>query len=219
MTDSIQSDAQRIRIGLVADSHGNVDYLVLAGERLMGQHGVDRIFHLGGGSRDVEEVINFKKKMMRGTEEYGDDAFLSDVADFLKTSSGAGGDELADYRKKWTVVHDEGVGGEPEKIVDMIGSHIALALHDPATLDADDLANSSLILHGKMARAGVVEKKKRWFLCPGHLRDKEHEGRPASFGVLEIAPKAAKLSIYGVGGELLQEFPIVLEKKGKLTVK
>jgi predicted phosphodiesterase len=206
------------KIGLVADSHGNVDYLVLAAERLFGQHRVDRIFHLGGGSKDVEEVIAFKKKMLRGTEEYGDDAFLSDVADFLGAASG-GPDELANYRKKWVVVHDEGVEGVPEKVVDLIGSHIALALHDPLTVTAEDLSNSVLIFHGKIGRYGVVEKKKRWFLCPGHLRDKEFEGRAATFAVLEIVPKGARLAVYNVGGELVKEFPLSLEKKGKMTVK
>lgn len=210
-----------MKIGLVADSHGNLDYLVLAAERLISQLHVDRVFHLGGGSRDVEEVIAFKKKMVRGTEEYGDDAFLSDVADFLTATGGAPaeGDEIAEFRKKWTVVSDDGVDGAPEKVVDLIGSHITLALHDPLTVTADDLQNAVLILHGKMGRFGVMEKRKRWFLCPGHLRDKEFEGRPATFAVLEIVPKQARLLVYGIAGELVQEFPINLEKKGKMTVK
>ncbi len=209
-----------MKIGIVADSHGNVDYLVLAAERLLGQHGVDRIFHLGGGSKDVEEVIAFRKKMVRGTEEYGDDAFLSDVADFLAASGGgAEGDEISEFRKRWVVVHDEGIEGAPEKIVDLIGSHITLALYDATTCTADDLQNAVIILHGKIGRAGVMEKKKRWFLCPGHLRDKEFEGKPATFGVLEVVPKLARMQIYGVGGELVQEFPLNLEKKGKMTVK
>lgn len=208
-----------MKIGLVADSHGNVDYLVLAAERLVGQHAVDRIFHLGGGSRDVEEVIAFKKKMLRGTEEYGDDAFLADVADFLGgQGKGEGGDEISEFKKRWTIVHDEGVEGQAEKIVDMIGSHIALALHDPTQVDAEDVANSVLILHGKLGRHGVVEKKKRFFICPGHLRDKEHEGQPASFAVLEVVPKLARVTVYSMQGELLQEYPLNLEKKGKMTV-
>lgn len=209
-----------MKIGLVADSHGNIDYLVLAAERLVGQHHVDRIFHLGGGSRDLDEVVAFKKKMLRGTEEYGDDAFLADVADFLATTTGdAGADEVAEFRKRWTVVRDEGGDdGKPEKIVDMIGSHITLALHDPTNVDAEDLQNSVLILHGKLGRYGVLEKKKRFFICPGHLRDKEFEGRPASFAVLEIVPKMARVLVYSVNGELLQELPLNLEKKGKMTV-
>lgn len=213
-----------MRIGLVADSHGNVDYLVLASERLVGQHQVDRIFHLGGGSRDVDEVISFKKKMLRGTEEYGDDAFLADVADFLAASGGASaagdaGDEIAQFRKLWTVVHDEGLDGAPEKVVDMLGSHLVIAVHDPGTLVAEDVLNATIILHGKANRHGAVEKKKHWFLCPGHLRDKEFDGRPATFAVLEVVPKSAKMSVFSVGGELVEEFPLVLEKKGKMTVK
>ena len=213
-----------MKIGLVSDSHGNVDYLVLAAERLVGQHGVDRIFHLGGGSRDVEEVIAFKKKMLRGTEEYGDDAFLADVADFLAANNEQGGaaDEISEFRKRWTVVHDEedlGPGTPPEKLVDMVGSHITLALHDPTKVDADDLQNAVLILHGRLGRHGVVEKKKRFFICPGHLRDKEHEGQPASFAVLEVVPKMARVCAYSMQGELLQEYPLNLEKKGKMTVK
>lgn len=218
MSQEEVSGGSPIRIGLVADSQGNIDYLVLAAERLLGQHKVERIFHLGGGSKDVEEVIAFKKKMLRGTEEYGDDAFLSDVADFLASSGGAGtADEISEYRKKWTVVPEEGAA--PGKVVDMIGSHITTALYDPASLNAEDVANSVLILHGRIGRFGAVERKKRWFLCPGHLRDKEFEGRPATFGVLEIVPKHARLCIYGVGGELVQEFPLQLQKTGKMTVK
>lgn len=212
-----------MKIGLVADSHGNVDYLVLAAERLVGQHAVDRIFHLGGGSRDVEEVIAFKKKMLRGTEEYGDDAFLADVADFLAASNeqGAKPDEISEFRKRWTVVHDDddGPATPGEKLMDMVGSHITLALHDPTKVDVDDLTNSVLILHGKLGRHGVVEKKKRFFICPGHLRDKEHEGQPASFAVLEVIPKMARVCAYSMQGELLQEYPLNLEKKGKMTVK
>jgi len=212
-----------VKIGLVADSHGNVDYLVLAAERLVGQHAVDRIFHLGGGSRDVEEVIAFKKKMLRGTEEYGDDAFLADVADFLAASNEqkAQPDEISEFRKRWTVIHDDddGAATPGEKLVDMVGSNIALAIHDPTKVDADDLQNSVLIFHGKLGRHGVVEKKKRFFICPGHLRDKEHEGQPASFAVLEVIPKMARVCAYSMQGELLQEYPLNLEKKGKMTVK
>ena len=211
-----------MKIGLCADSHGNVDYLVLASERMVGQHKVDRIFHLGGGSKDVEEVIAFKKKMLRGTEEYGDDAFLADVADFLAASGGGPGtppDEIAQFKKLWTVVHDEGVDGAPEKVVDMIGSHLVLAVHDPAALVAEDVLNSTIILHGKAERFGALDKKKHWFLCPGHLRDKEYEGRPATFAILEIIPKSARLSVFSITGDLLQEFPLALEKKGKMTVK
>lgn len=210
-----------MKIGLVADSHGNVDYLVLAAERLVGQHAVDRIFHLGGGSRDVEEVIAFKKKMLRGTEEYGDDAFLADVADFLAAGnpSTSGGDEISEFRRRWTVVKDEGGDGQPEKVMDMVGSHITLALHDPAQVDVDDLQNAVLILHGRVGRHGVVEKKKRFFICPGHLRDKEHEGQPASFAVLEVVPRLARVCAYSMQGELLQEYPLNLEKKGKMTVR
>ena len=208
-----------MKIGLVADSHGNVDYLVLAAERLVGQHAVDRIFHLGGGARDVEEFIAFKKKMLRGTEEYGDDAFLADVADFLAASNDAAGagDEISEFRKRWTVVNEE--TPEPEKVMDMIGSHITLALYDPTKVDAEDLQNSVLILHGKLGRHGVVEKKKRFFICPGHLRDQEHEGQPASYAVLEVIPKMARVCAYSMQGELLQEYPLNLEKKGKMTVK
>lgn len=212
-----------MKIGLVADSHGNVDYLVLAAERLIGQHGVDRIFHLGGGSRDVEEVIAFKKKMLRGTEEYGDDAFLADVADFLAASNEQAGapDEISEFRKRWTIVHDDddSAAAPGEKLVDMVGSNITLALYDPTKVDADDLQNSVLIMHGKLSRHGVVEKKKRFFICPGHLRDKEHEGQPASFAVLEVIPKMARVCAYSMQGELLQEYPLNLEKKGKMTVK
>ncbi len=211
-----------MKFGLCADSHGNVDYLVLVSERMVAQHKVDRIFHLGGGSKDVDEVIAFKKKMIRGTEEYGDDAFLSDVADFL-TSTGGGPaaptDEIAQFRKMWTVVNDEGIGGAPEKIVDMAGSHIVLAVHDPSSLVAEDVLNATLILHGRAERFGALEKKKRWFLCPGHLRDKEHEGRAATFAILEVLPKAATMSVFHVTGELVQEFPLALDKKGKMTVK
>ena len=95
----------------------------------------------------------------------------------------------------------------------------ALVAQRVHALDADDLQNSVLILHGKLGRHGVVEKKKRFFICPGHLRDKEHEGQPASFAVLEVIPKMARVCAYSMQGELLQEYPLNLEKKGKMTVK
>ena len=86
------------------------------------------------------------------------------------------------------VVNDEGVGGAPEKIVDMAGSHIMLAVHDPSSLVAEDVLNATLILPGRAARFGPLGQTKLGFLRPVPLRDLQPNGAPAAFAAVGKPP-------------------------------
>lgn len=214
-----------MRVGIVADTHGNMDYLVLATERLLGPLRVDKIFHLGGAYEDVDELFAFKKKLQRGTEEYRDEHFLADVAEFL-AGGGASDedDDLAEYRRKFVRVPEPGCPAYahpdvPNKQVEMIGSQLVLLTYSLQEINREDLLNTNIIFHGSMGRHKVTQKGPKFFVCPGHLRDKEHEGVPATFGLLELDNRQARVSFHSIDGQVADETVLKITKKGKFNIQ
>lgn len=213
-----------MRVGVLANTFGNTDYLVLAAERLLGPLRAEKIFFLGGAYRDLDDLFDFKKKLARGTEEYRDEHFLADVTDFLAGAAGVDAeDDLGDYKKKFMRVPEPGcseyAGDDvPTKQLEMIGSNIVLLVHTAADIVKDDLINSNIIFHAGSPH-GVIQKGKHYFVAPGHLRDKEYEGQPATFALFELDNKTARVTFHGISGDVLSESRLNITKAGKIMVQ
>lgn len=211
-----------MRVGFICDTHGNIDYLVLATERLLGALQAERVFFLGGEYSDIDDLFDFRRKLERGTEEYHDEHFLADVASFLAGESESA--DMVDYRKKFVRVPEPGSPAyadenTPNKMLEMVGGHIVLLVYSPNDIVKDDLLNANIIFHGSTQKRGVVQKGRHYFVCPGHLRDKEHKGRSASFGLFELENGQARITFHSVTGEIVEETVLNITKKGKITVQ
>ena len=211
-----------MRVGFLANTYGNIDYLVLATERLLGALQAERVFFLGGEFTDIDDLFDFRRKLERGTEEYHDEHFLADVASFLAGDGES--DSMADYRKKFVRVPEPGSPAyasekTPNKLLEMVGGNIVLLIHSPNDIVKDDLLNANIIFHGSTHKRGVVKKGNHYFVCPGHLRDKEHEGRAASFGLFELDKGVARVTFHSVSGDIVDETVLNITKKGKITVQ
>lgn len=214
-----------MRVGFIADTQGNIDYLVLAAERLLGPLRAEKIFFLGGAFEDLDELFSFRKKMLRGTEKYNDEHFLADITEFLADQAGVSeGDELAEYRKKFVRVPEPGCAAYqdeevPSKQLEMVGSNIVLLVYRPDDIVKDDLMNASIIFHGAMGKHQVLQKGRHTFVCPGHLKDKENKGVPATFGLFELENRQARITFHDIAGEVVDEHTLSITKKGKITVQ
>jgi hypothetical protein len=61
----------------------------------------------------------------------------------------------------------------------MIEDRIVLVVHDKATLDAEDIANATVIVYGKSDEVLLKRFGPRYFFSPGPLRDRK-------VGILEL---------------------------------
>ena len=106
----------------------------------------------------------------------------------------------------------------PSKQLEMIGSNIVLLIHSAADIVKDDLINSNIIFHAGGKR-GVIQRGKHYFVAPGHLRDKEHEGQAATFALFELDKKSARVTFHGINGDVLSESTLSITKQGKIMVQ
>jgi predicted phosphodiesterase len=131
---------------------------------------------------------------------------------------------MADYRRQFVRVPEPGSPQYADENIanrqlEMVGTNIVLLVHSPSEATPDDLANANLIFHGETGKPQVREDGGKYFICPGHLRDKDHAGAPASFGLFELGNKTARLTFHGIQGDLLDEKTLRITKKGKITVQ
>lgn len=158
-----------MRVGLLADSHGNAALLARCATFLTVQHGAERLFFLGGGVADLQAAVEFMAE------------------------EGVPGPKIS-----WVAGHeDPGYRPESGREIEMVGDLLATLIHDKAELTRDEITNSTLILHGNSTAPALVQIGPRFFITPGHLRGEEFRGEPPSCGLLALGPKAIQFAIFG----------------------
>lgn len=218
-----------MKIGLVADSQGDVDALEHACDFLVEEKGATRIFFLGGRWSDVDDAIQHKREEVRGSTEYGDQDFLADVASFVAKAAAAeaGGvahrlnkTEVEAFASRFTRVPDRDSlayrdPNVPRVLPDMIGDRIAILVHDKGDLTRDDIEPATFLVHGNATAPAVVQIGPRYFVTPGKL-----SGVPErTFGMIELGPKGAELVAFGLDGREVKRVAMALQVKRNLSVK
>jgi hypothetical protein len=214
-----------VKIGLVADSQGDVDALEYACDLLADEKGADRILFLGGRWGDVDELFTRKRGAQRGREDYGDADFLADVAAFIALSSegaGAAGkiarDKVEKFINRFERVPDKASPqyadpAVPRVLPELIGDRIACLVHDKGDLTRDDIERAVFLIHGKSAEPGMVQIGTRFFITPGSLAKVE---RP-SFGLLTWDEEGVQFVAFGLDGRELKRCPIQLVTRRKMS--
>jgi hypothetical protein len=218
-----------VKIGLVADSQGDVDALEHACDLLVDERGAERIFFLGGRWADADELFQRKREERRGRAEYSDVDFLADVASFIAKSAAAeqGGvahrlqkDEIETYIARFARVPDRASFQYRDPAIarilpELVGDKIACLVHDKADLQRDNVETAALFFHGNSAEPNVVQIGPRFFVTPGSLA---HVPRP-SFALLTGEGASMELVALGLDGRELKRFPMSLATRRKMSLR
>jgi predicted phosphodiesterase len=210
-----------VRIGLASDTFGNLPAL----ERALGlfhRAQVDRVFFLGGRAADMDAVLARRAGGSRQAAVPESDAeFLAAVRGALERQVSARKDPLDGriVRVASRACPEYESGKVPRKQVDLVEGRLSCLVHDKADLDRDDISNAALIFHGNAAAAGIVQIGPRCFVTPGHLRTPPPEGRPATFGLVEVTARDLVLTVFSEAGAELRQDRVALSVSGKMSVR
>jgi hypothetical protein len=213
-----------MKIGLLADSSGDIDALDRGTELLLGK-GAERLFFLGGRYPDVDEMILQRRSRRRGSREYSDADFVDDVAAFLGASQGgtrarlAGADEEDKVRSRFSRVpckdsleyRDPKV---PNALVEMVGDLLACLVHDKGDLARDDMVNAVLLFHGKSPEPGVVQIGPRYFMTPGRLTGAAEQ----CCALLEVLPAELRFEGFTLDGKSIKALQFPRGSRNKTTI-
>lgn len=229
-----------MKVGVISDTHGNLAGLLEAYDRLRADPGIAKIFFLGHQYGDIDRLIGVKEALQKAKSKrraQDDDDTMDEglLAGALLSDALAGGkpaprapatrDKLED--PEWIRKHvvriaaaddDEAMQGHASKTdFEMVAGRFICAVHDPRQLQKDDIASASIVLYGHTHIAQADKMSGRYFLNPGHLMERDDQGRAPSYGVLDLGD-APCFRVYDLEGALRQEFPLDLEVKRKFSV-
>ncbi len=212
-----------MRIGLASDCYGNVDDLARAFERFAAE-GIDRIFFLGGRFADVDAAIGHMQERRAAPVHEAEEGFLDVFRVVLAAHAVGPDDETERLRKRIVRVASRAcpeydAGTAPKKLMELLEGHVAWLVHDKSELTRDDIINAPLLFHGNSAQAAVVQIGPRIFITPGHLRSPAPEGRPATFGIVELDPRSVTLIVLGADGSELRRERADLGGRSKMVVR
>lgn len=130
-----------MRIGLLADCHGDPSLLSRCATYLVAQCGAERLYFLGGDYPALDEAL----------AEMEAEGLPEPAVTRVPAKPGP--------------EYEEG----PRTEIEMLGSLLACLVHDKAELTRDEIANVTLIFHGNSAEAAMVRIGPRLFVTPGSL--------------------------------------------------
>ena len=222
-----------MKIGFVSDTHGNLSGLLDIVNYFLEELAVEKVFHLGDYYSDVDELFSLKRSLIKGSTEYTDHDFLSDISHFMSQKITEKSldpqallheDEISRLRRVLVRVPEAGnplfVAGEiPKATLEMIGDRIALLVHNVKELKKEDVEGADIIMYGGTHLYQVDNFGGRWFINPGHFMEEDDKGRPGSFGVLETTPQGLKVGLYTKDRAEILSRILTFGPRTKMTVK
>ena len=170
-----------MKVGVVSDSHGELKNLKKAAEKLIEEHNVEVIVHLGDNYDDTTVLENLNIQVVRVpgvfSSYYQDKNIPNRV---VETFNG----------RRVLITHTE-------------KSHE----NDlPEDLKPEELINEKtvdVIFYGHTHIPRVEEKEGVLHVNPGHLKTEDKKGYPPSFAVVDFQNKVS-VNIYTLEGKLVQ---------------
>jgi len=162
-----------MRLGLVSDTHGEVENLRAAARLLVGRWEVEVIVHLGDECEDAAVLKEYPVEVFQVPgvycEHYRDPAITNRL---LR--------ELCGYRVLFThtaTAHKNDLPGDP----------------DPVALAAQGKVD--LIAYGHTHIPEIRIKGKVLWVNPGHLKESDKKGHSPSFAVLDLVPEGVRCRV------------------------
>lgn len=178
-----------MRLGLVSDSHGEIENLRAAARILVSDWRVEILAHLGDECEDASVLNEFPAQIIQVPgvycEHYRDPAIANRV---LKVFNG--------YRVLFThtaAAHKNDLPDDP----------------NPETLASRGSVDVVAFGHTHIPELKVAGKV--LWVNPGHLKESDKKGYPPSFAVLELSVGSVSCRIIGLrGGASIQEWQGIL---------
>ena len=148
-----------MKIGLLSDSHGNIQYVKKAGVYLKDNAKAGLIVHLGDDCEDVQPLKGLGIEIIK-----------------IPGVSGL-------------CCHDPGL---PLRVSRNIEGVNVFMTHSPEFPENELSQGTKAVFYGHTHIAKIENKKGVLWVNPGHLRESDKKGNPASFAIVEI--KGAKIS-------------------------
>lgn len=172
-----------MRVGVMSDTHGNLDNMRRAAHRMIDEFRVDQIIHLGDDMSDTEHMGNIA-------------APLTVIPGVFEQS----------YRNP-EIPHRyiTKLGG-----VKVLLSHTPTRdTHDlPGDIDPErtmQMGRAQLFFHGHTHVYKMEKMNKGVVINPGHLKADDKRGKPPSFAIVDLEPKKVRAQIIELDGGLLDE--------------
>lgn len=168
-----------MKVGVVSDSHKNLDYLREA-IRILVDEKVDSIIHLGDDYEDTEVFDEF------------------DVVSVIKVP-GVYDLEYAERKIPHRLMRD--FLGWRVMISHTPVSHSNDFPDDPKPEDLCAQKKIDVLLHGHTHIPYIAKKEGILHFNPGHLKHTDKKGYPASFGILKLTPERVVARILEFAGK------------------
>jgi uncharacterized protein len=159
-----------MKAGVVSDTHGNIENLARAVERLVSS-GADILIHLGDDAADIKRLKDLKMKVVSVPG-----VFESSYAD-----------------KKIPNRLLEEFDGVRVLITHTPSSHEKDIPGDIKPEDVIASGGAELVLHGHTHRAGVETEGGVTLLNPGHLKPSDARGGEPSFALVDFTAREVKI--------------------------
>jgi len=162
-----------MKIGVVGDSHKNLEYLRIAGRQLIERGRVEKIIHLGDDYDDADILKQFNVETFRVPGVFSEYYKGQNIANRQVLNINSWRILLTHAPKS----HENDLLGDlkPEEIV--------------ANHEVD------IVLHAHTHIPMVEEREGVLWVNPGHLKKEDKKGFPASFAVINIEKESVKVKI------------------------
>ena len=167
-----------MKIGVVSDSHGELENLKKAVDWLIKNENINLIIHLGDDSDDVKAIENFGVEILKVPGVFENYYQNPEIPNRI----------LKNF-KNWKILitHTE-TSHKNDLPTDL----------KPEKLIAEK--NVDVVFHGHTHIPRVEEKEGVLFVNPGHLKKEDKKGFPPSFALVEVEDKELKIKIVGLDG-------------------
>ena len=168
-----------MKIGVISDSHGELDNVREAGAFFADELKVDLIVHLGDDEDDAEPLKELGPDVIVIPGVFSARYEDADVPNRITT-------EFGDWRALITHTpdaHKNDLPGDPDPEALMKGRDV------------------DLVLHGHTHIPFIGERGPVVIVNPGHLRPWDKKGHDASFACLEVRGRELEVTIYSLAGK------------------
>jgi len=210
-----------MRVGVAADSGGDVAALCRAFRLLKDQLACEKLFFLGGNWEDVD---GFHEATAEATLPPMVEVVTPgpmDLETLLRAALPSAAPPPApppteEDREPVVRVAEKSASSAPEdqKLIEMLGATLCILVHNKADITKDDLTNANLILHGKSKKPAVVRIGARTFITPGPVG-----GTEPSVAVLNHSTSGLDVEFYDLNGALLFSENITMTSTTRFSVK
>lgn len=172
-----------MRLGVMSDSHGNIENMRRAAHRMIDEFEVDQIIHLGDDMSDADQmgVINAPLTKIPGVFEQTYQNPEIPHRYIVKL----GGMKILLSHTPTRDTHDLPGDIDPERTMRM--------------------GRAQIFFHGHTHVYKMGRINKGVVINPGHLKSDDKKGRPPSFAIVDIEPKKVHARIIELDGGLLDE--------------